>query len=49
MLVLRFIDPDGQVGFTEAKDPSEAVRFAKTYKAHGYRLDGHFFIKDATR
>ena len=45
MLVLRFIDPSGQVGFTEARDAAEAVRFAKTYKAHGYRLCGHFYIK----
>lgn len=46
MLVLRFVSPDGKVGFTEAKTATEAVRYAKTYKAEGYRLAGHFIIKD---
>lgn len=46
MIVLKFVDPEGRVGFTEARDSRAAVKMAKDYKQDGYRLVGHFFDCD---
>lgn len=46
MIVLKFVDPEGRVGFTEADNSHEAVKMAKDYKRDGYRLVGHFFDCD---
>ena len=32
MIVLKFIDPKGLVGFTEARNYHEAVKMTKVYK-----------------
>ena len=42
MIVLKFLGPDGKFGFTEANNPSDAVKMAKCYKQYGYRLLNHY-------
>ena len=46
MIVLKFVDPEGRVGFTECRDSRDAVKTAKVYKQYGYRPVGHFFDAD---
>lgn len=42
IIVLKFEDPNGEVGFTEARNYHEAVKMTKVYKQDGYRLLDHF-------
>jgi len=42
MIILKFLGPDGKIGFTEANNPSDAVKMAKIYKQYGYRLLNHY-------
>jgi len=42
MIVLKFVSPEGQEGFTEARNYHEAVKMTKVYKQDGYRLVDHF-------
>ena len=42
MIVLKFLDPCGKFVFTEANNPSDAVKMAKIYKQYGYRLVNHY-------
>lgn len=42
MIVLKFVDPNGEVGFTEASNYHEAVKMTKVYKAEGYQLIDHY-------
>ena len=42
IIVLKFQDPNGEVGFTEAISYHEAVNMTKVYKQDGYTLLAHF-------
>jgi hypothetical protein len=42
MIVLKFLDPNGEVGFTEASNYHDAVKMTKVYKQDGYKLLDHY-------
>lgn len=42
MIILKFEAPNGEVGFTEARNYHSAVEMTKAYKQDGYRLLDHF-------
>jgi len=46
MIVLKFLEPSGEVGFTEARSYHEAVKMTKVYKQDGYRLLAHYCMED---
>jgi hypothetical protein len=45
MLVLVLIDTDNEQNFFECDNATEAVTVAKHYKAKGWKVDHHFFVK----
>ena len=38
MVVLKFQEPNGAVGFTQARNYHDAVKTVKVYKQEGYKL-----------
>ena len=42
MIVLKFLGPDGEIGFAEVCDYRKALKTAKVYRKDGYRLLDHF-------
>lgn len=46
VIALKFLGPDGKVGFTDARNYHEAVKTAKVYMADGYQLIDHFLWEE---